>query len=41
MLVVAAAVAWKVTSPSDDVRDPVDRTAALEESLVGEMPVAE
>jgi DHA1 family tetracycline resistance protein-like MFS transporter len=41
MLVVAAAVAWKVTSPSDDVREPVDRTAALEESLVAEMPVAE
>ena len=41
MLVVAAAVAWRATSPSDDVRGPVDRTAALEESSVAEMPVAE
>jgi DHA1 family tetracycline resistance protein-like MFS transporter len=41
MLVVAAAVAWAVTSPSDNVRGQVDRTAALEESMVGEMPVAE
>jgi hypothetical protein len=41
MLVVAAAVAWRATSPSDDVHEPVDRTAALEEGLVAEMPVAE
>jgi MFS transporter, DHA1 family, tetracycline resistance protein len=41
MLVVAAAVAWAVTSPSDNVRGQVGRTAALEENLVGEMPVAE
>ncbi len=41
MLVVAAAVAWRATSPGDNAVEPVDRTAALEEGLVAEMPVAE
>lgn len=41
MLVVAAAVAWRATSPSDDVREPIDRAAALETSLQGDLPVVE
>ena len=41
LLVLAAIVAWKATSASDDVRGSVDRTAALEEALVGDTPVAE
>jgi MFS transporter, DHA1 family, tetracycline resistance protein len=41
MLVVAAIVAWRATSARDDVREPVDKTAILEEALVAEAPVAE
>jgi DHA1 family tetracycline resistance protein-like MFS transporter len=41
MLVVAAVVAWRATTPNDDIHGPLDRTAALEESLLAEMPVAE
>jgi DHA1 family tetracycline resistance protein-like MFS transporter len=41
MLAAAAAVAWRATTPNDDIHGPLDRTAALEESLVAEMPVAE
>jgi len=41
MLVVAAAVAWKVTGPSDDVREPVDTIAVMEENLIAETPPAD
>ncbi|HUN29695.1 MAG TPA: TCR/Tet family MFS transporter [Alphaproteobacteria bacterium] len=41
MLVVAAAVAWRATSSSDDVREPVDRVAALEGAVQADVPMVE
>jgi MFS transporter, DHA1 family, tetracycline resistance protein len=41
MLVAAALVAWQATSARDDVHEPVDTVAVLEESLLGDVPVAE
>lgn len=41
LLVVSAIVAWRVTTPADDVRDEIDRTRALEAAMPGDLPVAE
>ena len=41
LLVIAAMVAWRATSPRDDVRETVDRVAVMEEALIADTPVAE
>lgn len=41
MLVVAAIVAWRVTSPRDDVREKIETSAAMEAALASEVPIVD
>ena len=38
LLVIAAAIAWRVTNPSDDVSENMKTSAALEDALVAGLP---
>jgi MFS transporter, DHA1 family, tetracycline resistance protein len=41
LLLVAAAIAWRVTNAADDVREEIATSAAAEAALVGDMPLAD
>jgi DHA1 family tetracycline resistance protein-like MFS transporter len=41
LLLIAAAVAWRVTGTLDDVREPINATTTLESAVVADLPVVE
>ena len=41
LLLVSMIVAWRVTSPSDDVREQVDTVTSVETALLSEVPIVE